>query len=120
MTKLPEEVASGKRYPTTREVASFVMILFDPLGFITPLKIQGLFLFQETWKKVEKEIGWNDEILTSLYLQWKKWIEEPSQLLTYSLKIPRCVRITANHGGTYQLHIYLPLPPIFGQTKDGP
>ena len=109
-SKLAREVMEGTRSPTKREVASFVMSLFDPLGFITPLKIQGQRIFQETWRRQKDEpvLEWNDPIPENLARRWKQWLQVLERTLTEkAIQIPRCIRSSANDKTVYQIHTFV-------------
>lgn len=56
---------------TKRSVLSLISKIFDPLGLISPIVVQGKILMQEIWKN---KVSWDDNIplsLAELYLSFK-------------------------------------------------
>lgn len=45
--RLPDAVRTNARPPTMREMLSFVMSIYDPMGLISNLKIHGKILMQK-------------------------------------------------------------------------
>ncbi|CAG4984592.1 unnamed protein product [Parnassius apollo] len=94
----PEDLQDGRRTPTKREVTSAVMSTFDPMGFATPVLIQGKKPIQDIWRK---KIDWDEPINEQQKEAWMKYLEKVSTLTR--LKIPRCV---AHEGRKGQLHTF--------------
>ena len=72
---------------TRRGILSAVASIYDPLGFISPLVLEGKSILQEMCKSGTK---WDDplpEHLTSRWLEWKKNCTE-----LHEIQIQRCVR----------------------------
>ena len=65
------KTTSGR--PTKRELLSFVMSIFDPLGLIAFVTIGPKLLLRETWKQ---ELDWDDQIPENMMGAWKQWIYE--------------------------------------------
>ncbi|XP_063838164.1 uncharacterized protein LOC135087291 [Ostrinia nubilalis] len=94
----PPEVLAGPRVPTKREVTSAVMSTFDPMGFATPILIQGQKLIQEIWRT---KIDWDEKILEPQVAAWTGYLEDVAVLK--ELKIPRCLSPRTRRG---QLHTF--------------
>ncbi|XP_073943295.1 uncharacterized protein [Choristoneura fumiferana] len=72
---------------TKRKVLSCLMSVYDPLGLLTPLVIQGRILFQQTWRT---GLDWDTELQPDAIQRWLSWSR---QLATIAdLKIPRWYR----------------------------
>ncbi|KAH9640759.1 hypothetical protein HF086_007330 [Spodoptera exigua] len=73
LRKTPKDLLEGKRIPTKREVTSAVMSTFDPMGFATPVLIQGKKLIQNIWRT---KIDWDDEINENQNEAWRQYLAE--------------------------------------------
>ena len=82
----------GKKV-TKREILSFLAKTFDPLGVLSPILIDGKFLFQEL---CVKNIRWDDELPPDKL--------ERSLINVGSIVIPRC--LYGKNAGEI-LHCYL-------------
>ncbi|XP_065094301.1 uncharacterized protein LOC135714851 [Ochlerotatus camptorhynchus] len=82
--RLPVDVRHEIRKPTKREVLSFVMSVYDPMGLIANLTIHGRILIQELHKETS---DWDAEISERSYNQWKQFLEIIKQAA--NVKIPR-------------------------------
>jgi len=77
---------SASPVTTKREALQFISRVYDPLGFLSPVTLNGKLFIQELW---QKELDW-DETLSSL--QQGKWCKLHEDLLPLSsLPIPRCI-----------------------------
>ncbi|XP_030834649.1 uncharacterized protein LOC115921367 [Strongylocentrotus purpuratus] len=77
---------SLKEKPTTRRgILSTVASIYDPLGFVSPVVLNGKRMLQEMCRK---GVGWDDPIPGTLQPVWEQWCRE-LQLLE-ELRIPRC------------------------------
>jgi hypothetical protein len=83
--KINDDLITGNKRPTKREMLKLVMSVFDPLGFLSLFTVKAKILLQEVWRS---SIGWDDELTDPLHHKWKKWLEELKDIP--SLKIPRC------------------------------
>lgn len=61
-----------KQLPTKREVLSFMMSIYDPLGLISNITIHGRILMQ---KLHMESVEWDREIPYMLQSDWHQWIE---------------------------------------------
>lgn len=83
-----------------REILSFVMSIYDPMGFIAHLTIHGKILMQELHKEMS---DWDDEIPDHLYEMWKHWLIIIKRATT--IKIPRWM--LAAHMQYFELHVFV-------------
>ena len=72
---------------TRRGILSTVSSIFDPLGFVAPLLLEGKSVLQELCRL---EVGWDDLIPEDIRARWEKWRAELLQLQRIS--IPRCYK----------------------------
>ena len=70
---------------TRRGILSTVSSIFDPLGFVAPLLLEGKSILQELCRL---DVGWDDPIPEDVKVRWTKWGAELLQLR--SISIPRC------------------------------
>jgi hypothetical protein len=73
LNKVPQEVVSGEKIPTKREILGLFMSVYDPLGFLGYLTIKAKIILQEIWRS---GIGWDDDIAGSTYEKWTEWLNE--------------------------------------------
>ncbi|XP_058817676.1 uncharacterized protein LOC131680985 [Topomyia yanbarensis] len=101
--KHDEQLLSGIRMPTKREVLRTLMAIYDPMGFICNFLIYLKILMQEIWRS---GCGWDDEINGKLAEKWQTWIEALPNV--HQVKIPRCYRIitSAKPANNVELHIF--------------
>lgn len=69
---------------TRRGVLSTINSLFDPLGFLAPVTIQGRFLLREL---VSQGTDWDTPLPDEKFLKWQRWQESLQEL--NQLNIPR-------------------------------
>lgn len=55
---------------TKRSVLQSSARIFDPLGFLTPVTIRIMCLFQEMW---ERGLKWDEELPPDLARKWQQW-----------------------------------------------
>ena len=78
------KVSSDDKPLTRRGVLSTVNSIFDPLGFLSPVTLQGKVILRDM--TAEKK-GWDEPILDTQQL-WKDWRSSLTHL--ENLKVPRC------------------------------
>jgi hypothetical protein len=100
--KVDQTILDGSRIPTKRQMASLVMSLYDPLGFVAHFKVKGMMLLQEAWKS---KTSWDDKIPESLYQRSVPWVEELKTIVT--TQIPRCYSHGFSTAKNVQLHIFV-------------
>ena len=82
--------------PATRcGILSTVSSIFDPLGLLAPLVLEGKGILQELCKQ---GTGWDEKISDDLLSRWAKW--QRNLRLLDTLQLPRCYK-----------------PPHFGNIK---
>ena len=76
-------------YPiiTKRNMLKVLASVFDPLGFLTPILMNGKRIFQEACRQ---KISWDEEIPKEMGHTWEKWIMEIKKLRSY--EVPRCLK----------------------------
>ena len=72
---------------TRRGVLSTVSSIYDPIGFVAPLMLQGKSILQEL---CGLNLGWDDPIPEDVKMKWEKWRMELMKL--HSIAIPRCYK----------------------------
>jgi hypothetical protein len=60
---------------------------YDPLGFVSPVTLQGKIILQELCKL---KIGWDDPIPEEILRRWNQWVDSLHQLT--KLSVPRCIK----------------------------
>ena len=81
------DVDASKLSYTKAEMLSVVASIFDPLGFVSPVTITGMMLFQEANKL---KVKWKQQLPDHLVKQWLSWLKTLSSLAT--IRVPRCVK----------------------------
>ena len=74
---------------TRRGVLSTISSVFDPLGFISPVILEGKMILQEMCRG---NLDWDDPLPEVLRVRWTRWMESLPSLS--SLSIPRCFKPT--------------------------
>lgn len=72
---------------TRRGILSTVSSVFDPLGFVAPLMLQGKSILQELCRQ---DLEWDDPIPSETKAKWERWRTELLKLQRIS--IPRCYK----------------------------
>jgi hypothetical protein len=88
--------------PTTRRgMLSTVNSLYDPLGFVCPVTIQGKLFLRE----LSGNSNWDDAISDELSQRWQEWKQSLSSL--NQLKVQRCYFPTpSSDASKTELHIF--------------
>ncbi|XP_058816793.1 uncharacterized protein LOC131680088 [Topomyia yanbarensis] len=95
---------NGEQRPTKGMVASCVMSLFDPQGFLIPFTIFGRILLQDLWRT---GCEWDDETNDDAVEKWRCWVSRLQEV--EEIRIPRYYF----QGGlnldytTLQLHVFV-------------
>ena len=71
---------------TRRSILSLTSSLYDPLGLISPIVIQGRMLFQESTRL---KLDWDVEVPDHLRVQWSDWLISLAGIS--ELRFKRCV-----------------------------
>lgn len=72
---------------TRRGILSTISSIFDPLGFIAPLILEGKSILQDLCRN---DVGWDDPIPEEVKARWEKWRSELYLLERFAL--PRCFK----------------------------
>ena len=85
---------------TRRGILSTINSVYDPLGFLAPVILEGKIILQEMCKD---NLGWDDDLPDTLRSRWQLWRSCLSKLEFFH--IPRCFK-PANFGNvqTAELH----------------
>ena len=77
---------------TRRGLLSVVNSIFDPMGFASPVVLEGKLLQREIIPsktcKEDSSYGWDDELPDKFENRWRKWQGSLSQL--QEIRVPRC------------------------------
>ena len=74
---------------TRRGMLSTLASLFDPLGFVSPVILEGRMMLRNLCRR---KAGWDKEVTSSEAERWLQWINRLSAL--NDLHIPRCFNPT--------------------------
>nr|XP_039264270.1 uncharacterized protein LOC120340083 [Styela clava] len=72
---------------TRRGILSTVSSVYDPLGFVAPVILEGKIILQSLCKDVS---GWDDPIPNDLRMRWLKWRDEI--FCIENLRVRRCFK----------------------------
>ena len=79
---------SLKEKPCTRRgILSTVSSIFDPIGFVAPVLLEGKSILQELCRR---NLGWDDPVPEDIRTRWCTWKSELREL--EALSIPRCYK----------------------------
>ena len=73
--------------------------MYDPLGLISPVVLQGKILFQEA---VRLRLGWDDPVPPDLASKWRAWLLSLEHLS--ELEFPRCIIPSGYGDGALEVH----------------
>lgn len=99
--KFELELIQGKKIPTKREFLQFMMTVFDPLGFLSPIMIKLKLLYQDLWRL---DIKWDCEVPNEIFYRWQTWLKETREL--DFVEIPRCYFPGAKPFRAAELHTF--------------
>ena len=83
-----EDIRKGRRTFTRREALSLVMGVFDPLGLLSPVLLQGKLLLRRLYD--QDDIGWYTDLPLKEKQSWAAWLEDVAQGAEVSME--RAVR----------------------------
>ena len=84
-----------------RTILSLLASIFDPLGLISPIIVEGKVIFQKT---TMLKLSWDDAIPAELVQQWRSWLEK-LQLLAH-IRVPRCIKLLMYNDSLLELHSF--------------
>jgi len=86
--------------PTRRNILSVVASIFDPLGLLSPVTLNGKKILQHM---CQGGIGWDEELPMSDKPEWNDWIKDLNGL--DNVQIPRClIPNEFNENSVIELH----------------
>ncbi|XP_049294174.1 uncharacterized protein LOC125769484 [Anopheles funestus] len=94
------EVLDARTNPTKREVLSFVMSIYDPIGMISHITILGRILMRSIHKAVT---NWDEQIPEDLGVKWNEWLNLLKN--AHQFEVPRCVLPT--NAQSIELHTFV-------------
>lgn len=95
-------VASTKKPFTRRGVLATVNSLFDPLGLVAPISIQGKFLLREL---THDTVDWDEPLPAEKEAEWIAWRDSLQALEHF--ETPRCYTSTSVcNGQRMELHVF--------------
>lgn len=100
-SKTDAGILAGSTVPTRREFLSFIMSVFDPLGFLTPLMIRVKILMSDI---CSRKIGWDVKIDDSEFIRWKRWLFDFQAISR--VKIPRFYQLNNDKIDKIELHVF--------------
>lgn len=100
-TRHEDDLLSGRRRPTKREVLRVLMMTFDPLGLIAHFLMFLKVLLQEIWRSA---INWDDQIGDPQFEKWLLWLRILPQI--QNIRIPRCYRSLTSNGGNTEIQMH--------------
>ncbi len=80
-------VSLQNKSPTRRGILSTISTIYDPIGFVAPLLLQGRQILQDLCRE---GIDWDDPISEQTRARWEKWRYD--LLLLDDLGVQRCFR----------------------------
>lgn len=103
-TERNQQLLSGSKRPTKRDVLRVLMSVYDPLGLLSHYMILLKLLFQKTWRE---GIAWDDEIGEELLERWNQWLRLLPE--AESVRVPRCYHLSPSRGAdrTVELHTFV-------------
>ena len=72
---------------TRRRILSIISSIFDPLGFVAPVLLEGKTILQELCRN---NCGWDDPVPDEIQTRWLKWKSELEELQSFAT--PRCYK----------------------------
>jgi len=99
--KVNDDIVTGGKVPTKREMLKLVMSVFDPLGFLSHFTVKAKILLQEVWRT---SIDWDDEVTEEIFSKWCQWLKELKRIP--ELKIRRCYSLNLPKAQNLQLHLF--------------
>ena len=87
---------------TKRALLSFIASIYDPLGIVAPLVIEGRIIMQDLCRM---QVHWDDRFSGDFERRIIEWAKKCSNLGT--IKVPRCLKPShSNNVSSMQLHFF--------------
>jgi len=84
---------------TRRKMLSLVSSLYDPLGLVGPMIVQGRLVLQEVTRL---GLGWDQVVPEYLVDRWCMWVQTLAKVS--SVRIPRCIKPFEFNDASLELH----------------
>lgn len=97
-----EDLLSGNRRPTKRQVLRTLMMVFDPMGFIAHILMFLKVLLQEIWRT---PVGWDDPIEDAQFDKWLTWLTIFPKI--ESVEVARCYRLSTSMSASVEMHTFV-------------
>lgn len=99
--KVDQDVISGNKRPTKRQVLSIIMSTFDPLGFLNHYTVGGKLVLRHIWKC---DVRWDEPIPDEINTSWEQWRKKLKDISNF--RLPRFYFPLGNIKQV-QLHIFV-------------
>ena len=86
---------------TKRIILQFISSIFDPLGLINPIVVNGKMLFQESTRL---KLDWDAKLPDQLCANWNTWLN--SLLSLNTIKVRRCLISERFNDAVCELHMF--------------
>ncbi|XP_049294139.1 uncharacterized protein LOC125769448 [Anopheles funestus] len=99
--KHDEDLLSGRKAATKREILRTLMSIYDPLGLLGHFLMYLKVLLQEVWRG---GLGWDqklDDVSETKWAAWRRLLPEVKTVV-----IPRCYRQLTSPEANVELHIF--------------
>ncbi|VDI01284.1 Hypothetical predicted protein, partial [Mytilus galloprovincialis] len=95
------QLSSENKPITRRGILSTINSLYDPLGFLAPVIIQGKLLLR---KIVSETVDWDQPLSDETAAEWKSWRD--TLIAIETLRIPRTYVPYLSKTATKELHVF--------------
>nr|XP_049464883.1 uncharacterized protein LOC120956082 [Anopheles coluzzii] len=100
-TRHDQELLSGKKPGTKREILRTLMSVYDPLGLLGHFLMYLKTLLQEVWRG---GTGWDQELSDQTAGKWTEWLHVLPDV--EQVTIPRCYRCISSTDANVELHVF--------------
>jgi hypothetical protein len=94
-----EDTLEIREKPTKRHILKELSSIYDPLGIISPIMVEGKRIYREA---CDEKVGWNSVVSTSTSKYWIKWRQQ-----LRNVKIPRSLAREIRKVKAIHLHYLL-------------
>nr|XP_040219656.2 uncharacterized protein LOC120947904 [Anopheles coluzzii] len=100
-TRHDQELLSGRKPGTKREILRTLMSVYDPLGLLGHFLMYLKTLLQEVWRG---GTGWDQELSDQTAGKWTEWLHVLPDVK--QVTIPRCYRCISSTDANVELHVF--------------